>query len=113
MAQTKGSKKVSSPCEQYVVSKLESVEKELEALKKEHELLKKVHRDYVELVRLGTKYFRVEINKNDYTDKDAIWVYWNGDLVDLCDVDYLQDKHALNDLIKLIKKGQTKVEREQ
>ena len=112
MAQEK-TKKVSSPCEQYVVSKLESVEKELEALKKEHELLKKVHKDYVELVRLGTKDFKIELGKNEYTNGDYISVYWKRDLVELCSIEYLQDEPDLIDLINLIKKGQVKVEREQ
>lgn len=112
MAQTK-TKKVSSPCEQYVVAKLESVEKELDTLKREHELLKKVHQDLVELVRLSTKDFKVEISKNDCTDKDAVWVYWKRNLIEICSIDYLQGNPDLIDLINLIKKGQAKVEREQ
>ena len=114
MAQTKETKKVSSPCEQYVVSKLESVEKELEALKKEHELLKKVHRDYVELVRLGTKDFKVDLGKSEYSTNNYISVYWKNNFIDLCDIKYLQEeKPDLVDLINLIKRGQAKVEREQ
>ena len=112
MAQEK-TKKVSSPCEQYVVSKLESVEKELEALKKEHELLKKVHKDYVELVRKGTKDFKVELGKSDLTGDNYISVFWKSDFMDLCSVDLLKDNPDLTDLINLIKKGQVKVEREQ
>ena len=114
MAQKKETKKVSSPCEQYVVSKLESVEKELEALKKEHELLKKVHRDYVELVRLGTKDFKVDLGKSEYSTNNYISVYWKNNFIDLCDIKYLQEeKPDLVDLINLIKRGQAKVEREQ
>ena len=112
MAQTK-TKKVSSPCEQYVVAKLESVEKELDTLKREHALLKKAHQDLVELVRLGTKDFKVELGKSNLTGDNYISVFWKSDFIDLCSVDLLQDNPNLTDLINLIKKGQARVEREQ
>ena len=115
MAQEK-TKKVSSPCEQYVVAKLESVEKELAALKKDYELLKKVHQDLVEIVRLGTENFTVKTEIGAYSGETNISIYLGKDYwtsyIDSERVSQLNENPRFLNLLNLIKKGQSKVERE-
>lgn len=110
---TKKTTKVASACKQYVVEELKQAKEILESLKRENELLKKVVKDLNRLIELGTKDFELRLEIGDYTGKEQVCVYWNNDYLGLSSLDDLKNNTKLYDLVMLIKKGQTRVEREQ
>ena len=109
--ETKETKKVSSPCEQYVVAKLERTEKELEELKQENEMLKSVVDELNTLIRLGTKDFEIQECLGEFTGKERIKIYWKDNYLGLEDVETLHENPSLYDLVNLIRKGQARLER--
>ena len=93
-----------SPCEKYVVEELISTKKELMELKQDYQDLSRVYHKLVELVRLGTKPFRVVV-EDKYTS-----IYYQDRFIAL---ESSKDLKDIDKVVALIYFGQGMLEREE